>query len=114
MACLVLQQDGAGSGIQTTATQPLYFESYCLHLSQNFGRRGMQCPSCQHTVRQPVLESRSADSGRSVRRRRECLQCDFRFTTTSGSKCAVTVKSNATWSGKSQCSKLLNGLNRAW
>ena len=40
----------------------------------------MQCPSCQHTDSR-VLESRSADSGRSVRRRRECLHCDFRFTT---------------------------------
>lgn len=40
----------------------------------------MQCPCCQHTDSR-VLESRSADSGRSVRRRRECLQCEFRFTT---------------------------------
>jgi len=28
-----------------------------------------------------VLESRAADAGRSVRRRRECLNCEFRFTT---------------------------------
>jgi transcriptional repressor NrdR len=28
-----------------------------------------------------VLESRAADAGRSVRRRRECLSCNFRFTT---------------------------------
>ncbi|KGG03901.1 Ribonucleotide reductase transcriptional regulator NrdR [Prochlorococcus marinus str. MIT 9321] len=27
------------------------------------------------------MESRSADSGKSVRRRRECLNCSFRFTT---------------------------------
>ena len=40
----------------------------------------MQCPSCQNTVSR-VLESRAADGGRSVRRRRECLHCDFRFTT---------------------------------
>lgn len=40
----------------------------------------MQCPSCQHTDSR-VLESRAADSGRSVRRRRECLNCEFRFTT---------------------------------
>jgi transcriptional repressor NrdR len=40
----------------------------------------VQCPSCQHTDSR-VLESRAADSGRSVRRRRECLNCDFRFTT---------------------------------
>ena len=40
----------------------------------------MQCPCCQNTDSR-VLESRSADAGRSVRRRRECLNCDFRFTT---------------------------------
>ena len=41
---------------------------------------GMQCPSCQNTDSR-VLESRAADGGRSVRRRRECLNCEFRFTT---------------------------------
>ena len=40
----------------------------------------MQCPFCQHTDSR-VLESRSAEAGRSVRRRRECLKCDRRFTT---------------------------------
>ena len=40
----------------------------------------MQCPSCQNTDSR-VLESRSADSGKSVRRRRECLDCSTRFTT---------------------------------
>ncbi len=40
----------------------------------------MQCPSCQNTDSR-VLESRAADAGRSVRRRRECLDCNFRFTT---------------------------------
>lgn len=40
----------------------------------------MQCPFCQHTDSR-VLESRSAEIGRSVRRRRECLKCDRRFTT---------------------------------
>tara|TARA_Y100000589_G_scaffold286014_1_gene285905 strand:- start:625 stop:1104 length:480 start_codon:yes stop_codon:yes gene_type:complete len=40
----------------------------------------MQCPSCQNTDSR-VLESRSADTGKSVRRRRECLNCSTRFTT---------------------------------
>ncbi|NJK41831.1 MAG: transcriptional regulator NrdR [Acaryochloridaceae cyanobacterium SU_2_1] len=40
----------------------------------------MQCPFCQHTDSR-VLESRSAEAGQSVRRRRECLECDRRFTT---------------------------------
>ena len=40
----------------------------------------MQCPTCQNTDSR-VLESRSADTGKSVRRRRECLNCSYRFTT---------------------------------
>ena len=40
----------------------------------------MKCPKCSsHSIR--VLESRSAEAGQSVRRRRECMECRFRFTT---------------------------------
>ena len=40
----------------------------------------MRCPVC-HNFENRVLESRPADSGHSVRRRRECLKCGHRFTT---------------------------------
>jgi transcriptional repressor NrdR len=40
----------------------------------------MLCPSCNYPDSR-VLESRSAESGRSIRRRRECLRCQRRFTT---------------------------------
>lgn len=40
----------------------------------------MQCPVCQH-ANSRVLESRSTESGQSIRRRRECLNCQYRFTT---------------------------------
>ena len=40
----------------------------------------MHCPNCQHTESR-VLESRSTESGQSIRRRRECLKCKQRFTT---------------------------------
>lgn len=40
----------------------------------------MQCPACQHPDGR-VLESRSAEGGHSIRRRRECLKCGRRFTT---------------------------------
>lgn len=40
----------------------------------------MKCPRCSsNNIR--VLESRSAEGGQSVRRRRECTACSFRFTT---------------------------------
>ncbi len=40
----------------------------------------MQCPACQHSNSR-VLESRSTEGGKSIRRRRECLKCKQRFTT---------------------------------
>lgn len=40
----------------------------------------MKCPFCAN-VNSQVLESRSVEDGKSIRRRRECLKCDKRFTT---------------------------------
>ena len=73
----------------------------------------MQCPSCQNTDSR-VLESRSADGGRSVRRRRECLHCDFRFTTYERVETVPinVIKRNGSREIFSR-SKLLHGLNRA-
>ena len=73
----------------------------------------MQCPSCQNTDSR-VLESRAADGGRSVRRRRECLNCDFRFTTYERVETMpITVlKRNGTRESFSR-TKLLHGLGRA-
>ncbi len=40
----------------------------------------MQCPFCGKN-RDKVIDSRSAEGGRAVRRRRECLECHKRYTT---------------------------------
>ncbi|WP_080844474.1 transcriptional regulator NrdR [Cytobacillus gottheilii] len=40
----------------------------------------MKCPSC-HNNNTRVLDSRPVDDGRSIRRRRECEKCQYRFTT---------------------------------
>ncbi|GGI66060.1 transcriptional regulator NrdR [Enterococcus alcedinis] len=40
----------------------------------------MQCPKCHHNSSK-VVDSRQADDGRAIRRRRECESCGFRFTT---------------------------------
>jgi len=40
----------------------------------------MQCPKCNHNGTK-VVDSRPADGGNSIRRRRECEHCNFRFTT---------------------------------
>lgn len=40
----------------------------------------MKCPSCGH-LESKVLDSRPSSEGASIRRRRECLMCQKRFTT---------------------------------
>ena len=40
----------------------------------------MRCPFCKED-RDRVIDSRSSDSGRVIRRRRQCLVCKRRFTT---------------------------------
>ena len=39
----------------------------------------MRCPNCG-SMDDKVLESRTMANGESIRRRRECLKCSFRFT----------------------------------
>ncbi|KAB2644735.1 MAG: transcriptional repressor NrdR [Verrucomicrobia bacterium] len=40
----------------------------------------MLCPKC-HSLDDKVIDSRLTKEGNSIRRRRECLQCNHRFTT---------------------------------
>ena len=40
----------------------------------------MKCPFCGHNE-DKVVDSRASEEGRSIRRRRECLNCEKRFTT---------------------------------
>ena len=40
----------------------------------------MNCPKC-NSGESKVIDSRSIHSGKSIRRRRECISCQFRFTT---------------------------------
>ena len=40
----------------------------------------MKCPFCKED-RDKVVDSRSSDGGRIIRRRRQCLECKKRFTT---------------------------------
>jgi len=42
----------------------------------------MRCPYCDaEKDRLKVIDSRSCDAGKAIRRRRQCLNCDERFTT---------------------------------
>ncbi|RKQ29917.1 transcriptional regulator NrdR [Oceanobacillus halophilus] len=40
----------------------------------------MRCPNCQYKNTK-VFDSRPTDEGKSIRRRRECEKCNYRFTT---------------------------------
>ncbi|MGC3989074.1 MAG: transcriptional regulator NrdR [Chthoniobacteraceae bacterium] len=40
----------------------------------------MRCPKCG-ALEDKVIDSRVAKDGKSIRRRRECIVCEFRFTT---------------------------------
>lgn len=73
----------------------------------------MQCPNCQHPKNR-ILESRSTEGGKSVRRRRECLECKYRFTTYERIEFVPIVAIKRDGSRESfDRSKLLRGLVRA-
>ena len=55
----------------------------------------MHCPYCRHSDTR-VLDSRVADDGGSIRRRRTCSACDRRFTTVEKMQLMVLKRSGAT------------------
>jgi transcriptional repressor NrdR len=73
----------------------------------------MKCPSCQNNNSR-VIDSRPVDDGRSIRRRRECEQCSYRFTTFEKVEETplVVVKKEGTREEFSR-EKILRGLLRA-
>ena len=52
----------------------------------------MYCPYCRHTDSR-VLDSRVAEDGCSIRRRRQCPQCERRFTTLEQMQLVVVKRS---------------------
>lgn len=73
----------------------------------------MNCPFCNHPDSK-VVDSRPTDEGGSIRRRRECLACQRRFTTyeTVEHMALYVVKKDGTRQAFDK-SKILNGLTRA-
>lgn len=55
----------------------------------------MHCPYCRSTDTR-VLDSRVADDGGSIRRRRQCTECSKRFTTVEQMQLTVLKRSGAT------------------
>lgn len=73
----------------------------------------MQCPKCKYNGSR-VIDSRPADDGRSIRRRRECEDCGYRFTTFERLEKApiLVIKRNGNREPFNR-EKLLNGLVRS-
>ncbi|NLU79922.1 transcriptional repressor NrdR [Micromonospora sp. HNM0581] len=55
----------------------------------------MRCPYCRHADSR-VVDSREADDGQLIRRRRACLECGKRFTTVEEAVLAVVKRSGVT------------------
>lgn len=73
----------------------------------------MKCPFCAY-LESKVVDSRPADEGASIRRRRECLSCHKRFTTyeTMESLPLMVVKKDGSRQSFDR-NKVMNGLIRA-
>lgn len=73
----------------------------------------MKCPFCSH-LESKVVDSRPAEEGASIRRRRECLACHKRFTTyeTMESLPLVVVKKDGSRQSFDR-NKVLSGMIRA-
>jgi transcriptional repressor NrdR len=73
----------------------------------------MKCSQCQH-LDTKVIESRDVAEGEAIRRRRECNNCDYRFTTYERLERPqlIVVKNNGNRELFSR-EKLLSGLYRA-
>ena len=70
----------------------------------------MHCPFCRHTDSR-VVDSRTAEDGSSIRRRRECPNCGRRFTTLES--CSLSVRKRSGVIEPFSRDKVIFGVRRA-
>jgi transcriptional repressor NrdR len=70
----------------------------------------VHCPFCRHADSR-VVDSRTSDDGLSIRRRRQCPQCNRRFTTIETASLSVVKRSGATEPFSRE--KIVNGVRKA-
>ncbi|MCX5045934.1 transcriptional regulator NrdR [Aldersonia sp. NBC_00410] len=70
----------------------------------------MHCPFCRHPDSR-VVDSREADEGTAIRRRRSCPECGRRFTTVETAVLAVVKRSGVTEPFSRE--KVIRGVRRA-
>ncbi|GAB17948.1 transcriptional repressor NrdR [Gordonia effusa NBRC 100432] len=71
---------------------------------------GMRCPFCKHDDTK-VVDSRVADEGQAIRRRRSCAACGRRFTTVESAVLAVVKRNGVTEPFSRE--KVMRGVRRA-
>ena len=70
----------------------------------------MHCPFCRHPDSR-VVDSRTAEDGSSIRRRRQCPQCSRRFTTMEATSLSVVKRSGVSEEFSRQ--KVVAGVRKA-
>jgi transcriptional repressor NrdR len=70
----------------------------------------MHCPFCRYPDSR-VTDSRTSDDGSSIRRRRQCPECNMRFTTTETASLTVVKRSGVTELFSRD--KIVNGVRKA-
>jgi len=70
----------------------------------------VHCPFCHHADSR-VVDSRTSDDGLSIRRRRQCPQCNRRFTTVETASLSVVKRSGVTEPFSRE--KIVNGVRKA-
>jgi transcriptional repressor NrdR len=74
------------------------------------GRIAVRCPYCRHADSR-VVDSREADDGQLIRRRRACPECGKRFTTVEEAVLAVVKRSGVT--EPFSRTKIMSGVRKA-
>ena len=70
----------------------------------------MHCPFCRHSDSR-VIDSRTSDDGSAIRRRRQCPECQKRFTTIETASLMVTKRSGVTEAFSRD--KIVSGVRKA-
>src|SRR5262249_10671143 len=112
-AILPLDLIGSERGSAKNGNKPINFAFYVL---SRYFLTSMRCPFCGAEKESlKVIDSRTCDGGKAIRRRRQCLACGKRFTTyekIEGNFRLTVIKKDGRrvpWSRD----KLLTGLQRA-
>jgi transcriptional repressor NrdR len=71
----------------------------------------MHCPFCRHPDSR-VVDSREADDGAAIRRRRSCPECDRRFTTVETASLQIVKRAGTTEPFSRQ--KVIDGVRKAF